>query len=131
MEKVIKTDAEWKEELSPEAYRVLRQAGTERAFQGEYTDLEDEGTYVCGGCAHPLFTSTQKFHSGCGWPSFWGELESAEIKKVIDKSHGMVRTELVCAKCDGHLGHVFNDGPPPSGLRYCINSVSLKFIKAD
>jgi peptide-methionine (R)-S-oxide reductase len=125
------TDAEWRERLSDLAYYVLRQKGTERAFQGEFTDTETVGTYSCAGCEKELFTSEQKFHSGCGWPSFWGELESANIEKVLDTSHGMRRVELVCSNCGGHLGHVFNDGPPPTGLRYCINSVSMHFRPKD
>ena len=128
MEKVIKTDEQWRSELNPEQYRVLRMSGTEAPFTGEYYDHEETGTYVCAGCNHPLFNSTQKYHSGCGWPSFWSELETANIVKKTDTSHGMVRVELRCAKCDGHLGHVFEDGPPPTGTRYCINSASLKFI---
>ncbi len=124
---VKKTDKEWQDQLSPEAYRVLRQQGTERAFTGEYNNFKEIGTYTCAGCDFELFDSEQKFNSGCGWPSFWGELESASIEKKLDNSHGMTRTELVCSNCGGHLGHVFNDGPPPTGKRYCINSVSLKF----
>ncbi len=125
--KVTKTEEEWKEILTPEEFRVLRQAGTERAFTGEYTDTKKEGTYECAGCGFELFSSENKYHSGCGWPSFWGELESASIVQKEDNSHGMRRVELLCSNCGGHLGHIFNDGPPPSGKRYCINSVSMKF----
>ena len=127
--KVNKTDEEWKAQLSAEEYRVLRQAGTERAFTGKYTDNKEEGVYSCGGCGFDLFSSEHKYHSGCGWPSFMGELESATIIQKPDYSHGMVRTELLCSNCGGHLGHIFNDGPPPAFKRYCINSVSMKFRK--
>ncbi len=125
---VTKTDAEWKAELSDLAYYVLRQKGTERPFAGEYTDTETEGTYRCGACNFELFSSEHKFHSGCGWPSFWGELESASIEHKKDTSHGMTRTELLCSNCGSHLGHIFNDGPrSKGGMRYCINSVSMLF----
>ncbi|MGK0389282.1 MAG: peptide-methionine (R)-S-oxide reductase [Maribacter sp.] len=126
---VDKTEQEWKEKLNDMEYHVLRDKGTERPYTGEYDKFYEEGTYSCAGCEHELFESEQKYNSGCGWPAFWGELESAEIKQIKDRSHGMARTELVCSKCGGHLGHVFNDGPPPSGIRYCINSASLKFNK--
>jgi len=125
--KVQKTEKEWREILTEEEYRVLREAGTERAFTGEYTDTKEQGTYSCAGCDFELFSSENKYHSGCGWPSFWGELESAAIFQKADNSHGMRRIELLCSNCGGHLGHIFNDGPPPTGVRYCINSVSMKF----
>jgi len=122
-----KTDEQWRLALTPEQYRITRQAGTEPPFSGEYTDLEDAGTYHCVCCDQALFDSGSKFHSGCGWPSYFGELEQANIVQRLDTSHGMRRTELVCGSCDAHLGHLFTDGPPPTGLRYCINSVSLVF----
>lgn len=126
--KITKTEAEWKAELSDLAYYVLRQKGTERPFAGEYTDTETEGTYACAACNFELFASEHKFHSGCGWPSFWGELESATIEHKKDSTHGMTRTELLCSNCGSHLGHIFNDGPrDKGGMRYCINSVSMVF----
>src|SRR4051812_38339950 len=120
MANVLRTDEEWKNILSPEQYRVLREKGTERAFAGKYWDTKEEGTYVCAACGSVLFTSDAKFDSGCGWPSFYIAVDNKNIQTVLDKSHGMIRTEVVCANCGGHLGHLFNDGPAPTGMRYCI-----------
>ena len=126
-DKVVKTEEEWKKILTPEQYRVLRQKGTERAFSGEYWNTKTEGTYRCAGCGEVLFESDTKYDTDCGWPSFYAPASSNAISEAEDRSHFMVRTEVLCSKCGGHLGHVFEDGPKPTGLRYCINSVSIKF----
>jgi len=131
VERVEKTDDEWRRILSPEQFRVLRRAGTEPAFSGEYTDIEDEGVYACAGCGSTLFSSSAKFHSGCGWPSFYEPLAADAVAEHRDEGFGMIRTEVRCAACDGHLGHVFTDGPRPTGLRYCINSVALRFVPSE
>lgn len=121
------TDAEWRERLSPFQYHVLREKGTERAFTGALWDHKKPGRYHCAGCDQLLFRGTEKYSSGCGWPSFTQAVESGAVKENIDLTHGMRRVEVVCSRCDGHLGHVFNDGPPPLGTRYCINSASITF----
>lgn len=126
--KVVKTDEQWKKELSPEQYYVLRQKGTERPHTGALLNHKEEGLYTCAACGNELFKSEQKFDSHCGWPSFDDQIEGA-INTTKDSSHGMIRTEITCAKCDGHLGHIFDDGPTETGLRYCVNSLSIGFKK--
>jgi peptide-methionine (R)-S-oxide reductase len=130
-EKLVKTEEEWKNELTPMQYYVLRQKGTERAFTGAYWNTKDVGQYLCAGCKTLLFTSKTKYDSGCGWPSFFEAHNNDNIEMRPDNSHGMSRVEIVCATCDGHLGHIFEDGPPPTGVRYCVNSESMIFIPAE
>jgi peptide-methionine (R)-S-oxide reductase len=128
VEKITKTDQEWRKQLTPEQYHVLRQKGTERAFTGKYWDNHAAGTYLCAACHLELFTSNTKFDSGTGWPSFWAPIDKSHVVINSDQTLGMEREEVVCARCGGHLGHVFDDGPEPTGLRYCMNSVSLEFV---
>jgi peptide-methionine (R)-S-oxide reductase len=129
IKKVIKTDADWKSQLTPEQYNVLRQEGTEYAFSSPLNDIHDKGTFECAACGLPVFSSAQKFDSGTGWPSFWAPIKKENVIEESDRTLGMTRTKVSCAQCDGHLGHVFDDGPRPTGLRYCMNGVALKFVK--
>jgi len=124
-----KSEQDWAKELSAEKYEVLRQCGTEAPFSGKYVNHKEDGYYQCAGCGAKLFSSETKYDSGSGWPSFYAAIDSTKIEQILDKSHGMMRTEIKCAKCGGHLGHLFNDGPNPTGMRFCVNSASLEFEK--
>jgi peptide-methionine (R)-S-oxide reductase len=129
MEKIQRSDEEWRSSLTPEQYQILRRKGTERPFTGQYAETKTPGVYRCAGCGLELFDSGTKFDSGCGWPSFYEAKEAGHIEEHEDRSHGMIRTEVTCSRCGGHLGHLFPDGPRPTGMRYCINSAALQLEK--
>jgi peptide-methionine (R)-S-oxide reductase len=129
--KIQKSDEEWRKLLDPEQFAVARQKGTERAFTGKYWDFHDQGVYLCVCCGNELFSSGTKYDSGCGWPSFYAPLMEDHVETAADNSYGMPRTEVMCSRCGAHLGHVFDDGPRPTGLRYCMNSASLNFVKKE
>ena len=131
MGKIVKTESEWREQLTPEQYRITRKKGTEPAFSGEYYCFKGQGKYRCVACGNDLFSSDTKYESGSGWPSFWAPISEENVETERDTSHGMIRTEVLCSRCDAHLGHLFEDGPRPTGLRFCINSGALSFVEQE